>query len=112
MFPVGSLLAVLGLLPGRPATVRPGNVLLLLGLGFHLSIVRIAAFAAPSEVNAVLEYQVKIVHDFLWNLVMGGSGFTGATETTGTTGATESAGTTESAESAGTQSSQRTQRPQ
>ena len=59
---VGTLLAVFGLLSGRTATVGTGNILLLLGFGLHL-LARIAwLITSASEVDAVLEYLLKIVH--------------------------------------------------
>ena len=59
--PVGPLLTVFGFLSGRAATVGTGDVLFLLGLGLHLSFV-LGLIAAPSEVDAVFEDILKIVH--------------------------------------------------
>lgn len=58
---VGPLLAVFGLLLGRPAAVGTRNVLLFLGFGLHLTFVRILAFTAPSEGDAILKNTLKIV---------------------------------------------------
>ena len=55
MLSVGTLLTVLGLLSGRAAAVRACDVFLLLGLGLHLTFVRVFAFTAPTEVDAILE---------------------------------------------------------
>ena len=61
MFTVGSLLAILGFLPGRTAAVSSRNVLFLLGFGLHLSFVGVFAFATSSERNAILKNALKIV---------------------------------------------------
>ena len=55
------LLAVLGLLHGRPAAVGPGKIFLLLGLGPHLTIGRLL-LAALAEVDAVHQYIIEIRH--------------------------------------------------
>ena len=60
--PVSPLLTVFGLLLGRATTVSTSYILLLLGLGLHL-LARIAwLITSASEVDAVLEYLLKIVH--------------------------------------------------
>ena len=38
-----------------------GDVLLLLGLGFHLASVRVAALAATSEAYTVFQYLLKVL---------------------------------------------------
>jgi hypothetical protein len=58
---VGPLLPVLGLLFGRAAAVCAGDVLLFLGLGLHLALVGVTAFAAAPERDAVLKDFLKIV---------------------------------------------------
>jgi len=60
---VGSLLAILRLLTGRAAAVGTGDVLLLLGLGLHLAIVRLLV-TATSKRDAVFKDMLKIVHYF------------------------------------------------
>ena len=59
--PVRPLLTVFGFLSGRAATVGTGDVLFLLGLGLDLAVV-LGLIAAPSEVDAVFEDILKIVH--------------------------------------------------
>ena len=59
--PVGPLLTVFGLLTSRAATVRTGDILLLLGLGLHLAVV-FRLVPSTSEVDAVLQDMLKIVH--------------------------------------------------
>ena len=59
--PVRPLLTVFGFLSGRAATVGTSDVLLLLGLGLHLAIV-LGLIAPSSEVNAVFEDMLEIVH--------------------------------------------------
>ena len=61
MLAVGTLLAVLGLLTGRAATVRTSNVLLLLGLGFHLASIRVLPFTATAKGNTILQYLLEIL---------------------------------------------------
>ena len=58
---VGTLLAVLGLLSGRAAAVCAGYILLFLGLGLHLPLVRVASFATPTEADATLQNLLEIV---------------------------------------------------
>ena len=61
MLAVGTLFAVLGLLTGRPRAVRSGDVLFFLGLGLHLARIRVAALAAPTERDAVLQDFLKVL---------------------------------------------------
>ena len=61
LMPVGTLLAILGFLTRRTATVSTGDILLLLGFGLHLAIV-LWLITSTSEVDAVFEYILKIVH--------------------------------------------------
>ena len=58
---VGPLLAVLGFLFSRAASVGTGDVLLLFGFRLHLSFVRVFAFSTPTEVDAVHQYVLKVV---------------------------------------------------
>ena len=58
---VGTLLAVFGFLTGRTAAVGTSDILLLLGFGLHLAIV-LRLVTSASEVDAVLEDTLKIVH--------------------------------------------------
>ena len=58
---IGTLFAVFGLLPCRTATVSSCDILLLLGLGFHLAVV-LWLITSTSEVDAVLEDMLEIVH--------------------------------------------------
>ena len=60
MFTVSSLFAILGFLPCRTATVSACDILLLLGFGLHLALLRIFAFATPSERNTILKNALKI----------------------------------------------------
>ena len=62
MLPVSPLLTVFGFLPGRAAAVCACNIFFLLGLCLHLSLVGVFAFAAPAEVDTVLQNQVEVVH--------------------------------------------------
>ena len=64
MMPVRPLLTVFGFLSGRAATVGTSDVLLLLGLGLHLPFV-LGLIAPPSEVNAIFEDILKIVHNLM-----------------------------------------------
>ena len=58
---IGTLLTILGLLPGRAATVSPSDILLLLGFGLHLAIV-LRLITSASEVDTILKDILKIVH--------------------------------------------------
>ena len=68
---VGTLLAVLSLLTGRAGTVGTSDVFLLLGLGLHLAII-LRLVTSASEVDAVLEDMLKIIHCAL--IINGGRG--------------------------------------
>ena len=61
LMPVGTLLAILGFLTCRTATVSTGDILLLLGFGLHLAIV-LWLITSTSEADAMLEDILKIVH--------------------------------------------------
>ena len=61
LMPVGTLLAILGFLTCRTATVGTGDILLLLGFGLHLAIV-LWLITSTSEADAMLEDILKIVH--------------------------------------------------
>ena len=61
MLAVGALLAILRLLLGRPRAVRSRDILLFLGLGLHLPLVRVVAFATPSEADTVLQDFLEIL---------------------------------------------------
>ena len=58
---VGALLAVLGFLTCRTATVGPRDILFLLGLGLHLAVV-LGLIASTAEVNAVFKNILEVVH--------------------------------------------------
>jgi len=58
---IGALLTVLRLLAGTAAAMSPRDILLLLGFGLHLAIV-FRLLTSASEVDAVLQYILKIVH--------------------------------------------------
>ena len=59
--PVRPLLTVFGFLTSRAATMSPRDILFLLGLGLYLAT--LPRLVTPtSEVDAVLEYFLKIVH--------------------------------------------------
>ena len=58
---VGSLLTVFRLLTGRTAAVGTSDILFFLGFGLHLAIV-LWLVSSTSEVDAVFEYVLKIVH--------------------------------------------------
>ena len=59
---VSPLFAILGLLTGTAAAVGSSDILLLLGLGLHLAII-LGLVTSTSEVDAVLEDILKIVHN-------------------------------------------------
>ena len=63
---VGSLFTVFRLLTGRTAAVGTSNILLLLGLGLHLLAIVLRLVTSASEVDAVLEDTLKIVHIFFF----------------------------------------------
>ena len=58
---VSPLLTVFGFLTGRAAAMSTSDILFLLGLGLHLAIV-LRLVTSASEVDAVFEYILKIVH--------------------------------------------------
>ena len=58
---VSPLLTVLGFLTGRATTVSTSDILFLLGLGFYLTFV-LGLITATTEVNAVFEDMLEIVH--------------------------------------------------
>ena len=62
LVPVGPLLAVFRLLTGGSAAVRTSDIMLLLGLGLHLSVI-LGPVTAASETDAVLQDMLKIVHN-------------------------------------------------
>ena len=74
MFTVGSLLAILCFLPGRTAAVSPRDILLFLGFGLHLSLVRVFAVATFAKGNAILKNTLKIVFAYHNNRINGGTG--------------------------------------
>ena len=65
---VGALFAVLSLLFGRTAAVRPRYIFLLLGLGFHLIILLVAARRTLAESHsATRDYLIDVhVQNVLW----------------------------------------------
>ena len=58
---VVSLFTVFGFLTGRTAAVGTSDILFFLGFGLHLAIV-LWLVSSTSEVDAVFEYVLKIVH--------------------------------------------------
>lgn len=60
--PVGALFAVLGLLFGRTAAVRPRYIFLLFSLGFHLIIFRVAARRTLAESHSATRDYLIDVH--------------------------------------------------
>ena len=68
---ISPLLTVLGLLTCRTTTVSSRDILLLLGLGLHLAIL-LRLIASTSEVDAVFEDMLEIVHYYL--MFNGGTG--------------------------------------
>ena len=58
---ISPLLTVFGFLTSRAATMSTRDILLLLGLGLHLATL-FRLVTPTSEVDAVLEYFLKIVH--------------------------------------------------
>ena len=62
---IGALLTVLRFLAGRAAAMGPRDILLLLGFGLHLAIV-LRLISSTSEVDAVLQYILKIVHNLFF----------------------------------------------
>ena len=60
--PVSPLLTVFGFLTGRTAAVGTSDILFLLGLGLHLLAIVLRLVTSASEVDAVFEYVLKIVH--------------------------------------------------
>ena len=61
LVPVCTLLAILGFLTSRAATVGTSNILLLLGFGLHLTVV-LVLITATTEVDAILKDVLEIVH--------------------------------------------------
>ena len=59
--PISPLLTVFGFLTSRAATMSPRDILFLLGLGLHLATL-LRLVTPTSEVDAVLEYFLKIIH--------------------------------------------------
>ena len=63
LVPVGALLAVFRLLAGRPAAVRPGDILLLLGLGLHLAgTVAVFVFRRAEHYAAACYNVIDVCH--------------------------------------------------
>ena len=60
---VGTLLAILGFLTCRTATMGTGDILLLLGFSLHLAII-LWLITSTSEADTMLEDILKIVHIF------------------------------------------------
>ena len=61
MLSVGTLLAVLRLLTGRATAVCACDVLLLFGLGLHLTLIGVLAFSTATKRNAILQNRLKII---------------------------------------------------
>ena len=64
---VGSLLTVFGFLTSRATTVGASDILFLLGLGLHLATL-LRLVTTTSEVDAVLEDTLEIVHFFMFTV--------------------------------------------
>ena len=60
--PVGALFAVFGFLFSRPAAVRPRDILLLFGFGFHLVVFLFAAWATFAKSHSAALYNLVDVH--------------------------------------------------
>ena len=60
---VGALFAVLSLLFGRTAAVRPRYIFLLFGLGFHLIILRVATRRPLAESHSATRDYLINVHE-------------------------------------------------
>ena len=60
--PVGALFAVLSLLFGRTAAVRPRYIFLLFGLGFHLIVFLLATRRRFAEGHSATSYYLIDVH--------------------------------------------------
>ena len=60
---VGTLLTVLGLLPGRARAMGSGDILFLLGLGLHLAVLGIAPTRCASEDQSSLDDIVYVCHN-------------------------------------------------
>lgn len=58
---VGPLFAVFRFLTGRTATVGPGDVLLLLGLGLHFALL-FGLVTTTAERDAILQDILKVIH--------------------------------------------------
>ena len=58
---IGALLTVFRLLAGTAAAMGACDILLLLGFGLHLAII-LRLITSTSEVDAILQYILKIVH--------------------------------------------------
>ena len=71
MLPVGTLLAVFGLLLCRSAAVCSSDVLLFLGLGLYLTLVGVFPFTATAKGNAILQDFLKVLFasHILWGLM-------------------------------------------
>jgi len=63
---IGALLTVLRLLTGTAATMGSRDILLLLGFGLHLAIF-LRLVTSTSEVDAIPQYILKIVHNSFFN---------------------------------------------
>ena len=61
MLPVGTLLAVLGLLLCRSAAVCTSDILLFLGFGLYLTLVGVFPFTATAKGNAILQDFLKVL---------------------------------------------------
>ena len=61
MLPIGTLLAVFGLLLCRSAAVCSSDVLLFLGFGLYLTLVGVFPFTATAKGNAILQDFLKVL---------------------------------------------------
>ena len=62
LMPIGALFAILSLLFGRTAAMRPRYIFLLFGLGFHLIILLVAARRALAESHSATRDYLIDVH--------------------------------------------------
>ena len=71
MLPVGTLLAVLGLLLCRSAAVCTSDILLFLGFGLYLTLVGVFPIAATAKGNTILQDFLKVLFasHILWGLM-------------------------------------------
>ena len=76
LVPVGALLAVFGFLPCRAAAMRPRDVFLFLGLGFHFAIISLGCLATLAKIDTMLKNstEIVVVHLLMLGLINDGTG--------------------------------------